>query len=175
MRCLVLLAAACTGTQGPSSPSTPTTPVISNSAPSAPATHELMASIKRTACYGRCPIYELSVFRDGKVEYTGERFVKTTGAATWQITAADVAAIDALFASAHYLDMKDAYRSYNMTDMPSTITSYQLGNRKKRIQHYLGDDSAPAALGKVEAGLDTLVHIEKQIGTDEERQKMRGH
>jgi putative transposase len=31
--------------------------------------HELLASIKRTACFGSCPAYELRVYRDGTVEY----------------------------------------------------------------------------------------------------------
>ena len=84
----------------PTSAPAATPGVISNSAPAAKPTHEELATIDRTGCFGWCPIYKLTVFRDGTVEYSGERFVKTTGAATWTVTPAEIAAIDALFADA---------------------------------------------------------------------------
>ena len=36
-------------------------------------------TIRRTPCYGHCPVYELSVSGDGEVEYSGEWFVAREG------------------------------------------------------------------------------------------------
>ena len=33
-------------------------------------------SMRRTACFGQCPTYEVSFFQDGKVLYQGKKFVK---------------------------------------------------------------------------------------------------
>ncbi len=148
--------------------------VISNTAPAAKPTREELATIQRDGCYGWCPIYKLTVFRDGTVEYTGERFVKTTGAATWTITQTEVAAIETLFADAHYGELRDKYLSYDVTDGPSTITSHTRDGRTKRIEHYSGDQTSPKELVRVEEGLDKLVHIEKHIGTEAEREKLAG-
>src|SRR2546425_6767370 len=36
-------------------------------------------SLKRTACYGPCPVFEVTVWSSGKVAFLGESFVSTIG------------------------------------------------------------------------------------------------
>ncbi len=168
MRALAILVVAACGT--PAAPATP-----SNKVERPPAAHEVMATIERTACYGWCPIYKLTVYRDGVVEYSGDKFVKTTGKATGHLDPTTLAALDALFQENGYLGLRDAYEEYMMTDMPSVFTSYAPPDGKpKTIKHYLGDSSAPESLGKIEDGIDRIVKIEQWIGTREEREKLSG-
>lgn len=163
-RVLVLIAAACGGAPPPA-------PISNNQKPT-PAPHEPIATIERTACFGWCPIYKVTVYRDGAVEYDGERFVKTTGRATGTLGPDQIAALDELFRSHHYLELHNAYEEYRVTDMPSVYTSYTPpGQAAKRVKHYLGDRSAPHDLTEVEDGVDRIVHIEQWIGTDDERRK----
>lgn len=136
--------------------------------------HELLASLSRTACYGTCPVYTVTVFKDGAVEYKGEEFVKLTGSATGHLSLDALAQIDTLFASAHYFDLEDKYDSYDVTDNPSASTSWSHDGKTKTIDHYYGDMHAPEVLGTVEAGLDKIVNIEQWIGTQEERDHLRG-
>ncbi len=166
---VLVLVAACGGAHhaGP-------TP-ISNTGGAPTGAHEPLATIERTACFGWCPIYKLTVFRDGVVEYEGEDFVKTKGKATGHLAPDELAALDDLFAKHGYLELADAYTDYSVTDMPSVNTSYSSGGRTKKIQHYLGDSSAPAALGEVESGIDRIVHVEQWIGTEDEREKLAQH
>jgi Domain of unknown function (DUF6438) len=35
--------------------------------------------LERTACLGTCPIYSVTIFSDGRLEYKGEMFVKAKG------------------------------------------------------------------------------------------------
>lgn len=163
-RALVLVAAACGGTPPPA-------PISNNRTPTA-ARHEPMAAIERTACFGWCPVYKVTVYRDGTVDYDGGNFVKTTGHATGSLAPDQIAALDELFRRHHYLDLRDAYEEYHVTDMPSVYTSCTpQGQTTKRVKHYLGDDSAPHDLTEVEDGIDRIVHIEQWIGTPEERQR----
>lgn len=162
-RVMIALVIGCGGAPKPPAP-------IGNTAPGgAPAAHEVMVTLERTACYGVCPIYTLTVYRDGAVEWNGEDFVKVKGPATGQISADDVARLDELFATNHYFDLKDAYTSYDMTDHPSARTSYHGDGRAKAIDHYHGDTSAPPVLTTIEDGIDAIVHTEQWIGNDADR------
>ncbi|MGE5184780.1 MAG: DUF6438 domain-containing protein [Acidobacteriota bacterium] len=137
----------------------------------AAAPHELVATLARTACYGDCPVYKLAIYRDGVVEYTGERYVELRGPAIGHVTAAQLAALDRMFADARYFELADRYLSHDMTDMSSATTTYQLGARAKRIEHYSGDTSTPQALERLEDGIDRLVDVDHWIGSAEAREQ----
>lgn len=146
-------------------------PIGNTGEPGTVGPHEVMATLERTACYGTCPMYKLTIYRDGSVEYEGEEFVKIQGKATGQITPADVTQLDQLFTGAHYFDLNDAYTDYDVTDNPSAKTSYSSGGKTKTIDHYYGDSDAPGVLVTIEDGIDTIVHVEQFIGTEQERQQ----
>ena len=172
MRALFALAfvalVACAGSH-------PAPPPISNTGGTPTGGHELLASIERTACFGWCPIYKLTVFRDGSVLYEGEDYVKIKGKATGQLAPEQVSALDDLFQKNGYLALHDKYTDYSVTDMPSVNTSYSSGGKTKKIEHYLGDEHAPKELGAVEDGIDKIVHVEQWIGTEDERDKLAHH
>jgi Domain of unknown function (DUF6438) len=159
----LLLVAACGSSAPPPAP-------LSNTGKELVPRHEPLATIERTPCYGRCPIYKVTIFRDGVVEYEGKRFVKTRGQATGHISPEQLTALDQLFQQHGYLALKDSYEEYDMTDMPSVYTSYSPApGQTKSIKHYHGDQSAPEELVEVEAGIDRIIHIEQWIGTRDER------
>jgi len=132
--------------------------------------HEPLATLERTPCFGFCPVYKVTIFRDGIVEYEGVRFVKTVGTATGRISARRLARVRALFERNGYFQFADSYQNYSVTDLPSAITSYSPGGgRFKTVNHYLGDRSAPRALTEIEDGIDRIVDIEQWIGAPGER------
>lgn len=147
---------------------------LSNQAPVPTGAHVLLASLSRTVCFGWCPIYTVTVYRDGVVEYQGEHFVKTKGKATWRLAPDELAALDQLFTSKGYLQLAADYSHEDITDNPSANTSYQpAGAAVKAVTHYHGDMNAPKVLDEIEDGFDRIVHTEKWIGTDEERKNLR--
>jgi hypothetical protein len=145
---------------------------VSNHGGGSAGPHELLGSIERTACFGWCPVYKLTVYRDGAVEYEGEEYVKTKGKATGTLAPDKFGELDRLFQSHDYFSLKDQYTAYEVTDNPSATTSYSFGGHTKRIEHYMGDSHAPKALIEVEDGFDKIVGVEQWIGTDEEREKL---
>ena len=40
---------------------------------------EVVITLERTACFGVCPVYKLTIYGDGRVLYDGIRFVRTEG------------------------------------------------------------------------------------------------
>lgn len=161
---LVILIAGCDAGAKP----TPPPPLVRE--------HVLLASIDRGACYGTCPVYTLAVYRDGTVEYEGKLYVKTTGKAAGTVTDEQMAALDKLFTSDHYLAYDSKYTSYDVTDESSARTAYRPpGAREtKTVDHYAGDSKAPESLTKLEDRFDAIVQSERWIGTDAERDKLDG-
>lgn len=135
--------------------------------------HEPLATLERTACFGFCPIYKVTIFRDGVVEYEGERFVKTLGPATGRLSVRELAELRRLFQRNGYLQLASSFEKQDVTDLPSAFTSYSpRPGQTKTIRHYLGDRRAPESLTRVEEGIDRIVNIEQWIGTPEERQNL---
>ncbi len=138
-----------------------------SSVPEASSASSVMLSLERTACYGRCPIYSVTVLRDGTVRWEGKQFVKVTGKATAKLPAATMTALADAFKHADYFALADKYDSYDVTDHPSAIVSYADGGKKKTIHHYHGDRSAPEKLSELESRIDELVGTARWIGRDE--------
>ena len=167
----LLVAAAC---GGPPASNTPSRPASPSTSPAATA-HELIATLERTECHGFCPVYSVTVYRDGALEYQGTRHVKLIGPATGHVSPDQIAALDRLFQSKGYLGLQDSYTSHTVTDLPSIKTSYTpAGQPTKSVDHYRGDRSAPEALTEIENGVDDIVQINQWIGTDEERRAAMG-
>jgi hypothetical protein len=137
-----------------------------SSVPQAPSGSSVMLSLERTACYGRCPIYTVTVLRDGTVKWEGKQFVKVTGKATAKLPATALTALAEAFKRADYFALADKYDSYDVTDHPSAITSYADGGKTKTIHHYHGDRSAPEKLSELESKVDELVGTNRWIGRD---------
>ena len=156
-------------------PKVPPPPPVPPPPTVAPPAHVLLASLDRGPCYGTCPVYTVTVYRDGKVEYVGTEYVKKKGKAVATLTADQLAALDKLFTDDHYLAYKDSYDDADFTDAPSARTAYAPpgASTAKYVGHYYGDTHAPESLSKLEAGFDTIVQTERWIGTRAERDKLR--
>jgi uncharacterized protein DUF6438 len=134
----------------------------------------VIVELHRSGCYGTCPVYDLVIYSDGRVDYQGRQFVKERGARTAKLAPADLAALHAAFAKAKYFELADKYTNYEVTDNPSALTMYRNDGRTKSIDHYYGDRSAPAALSDLESRIDAIVRVERWIGTRKERDAARG-
>jgi hypothetical protein len=145
------------------------------SAPPAGNSPYVMATLERTACYGSCPIYTLTIFSDGRVEWNGARFVKQRGKATATLSASELAQLREAFDAVGYFALGDGYDCYEMTDAPSANTSYSDGKQKKSIAHYHGCQSKPKTkeLGELESKIDRIVKSERWVGTAAEREELR--
>jgi hypothetical protein len=138
-----------------------------SSVPGNGAGSPVLASLQRTACLGRCPMYAVTVLRDGSVHWEGKRFVKVVGKAVAKLTPATIAKLVDAFKRADYFALQDRYVRYDVTDHPSALTSFDDGTRKKTIAHYHGDRSAPQSLDVLEEEIDEIVGTGRWIGPDQ--------
>ena len=80
--------------------------------------------IKRTGCFGTCPIYEMTLFDDGSASYVGKRFVEVTGR---ELHDFDKERIETLLRRAARLDFNSLQPVYDnplISDMESVFIEY---------------------------------------------------
>lgn len=120
------------------------------------STPKVAITLERTACFGSCPIYTITIYDNGDVVYKGDRFVTVTGEQKSQLDPETVKLMVKAFEDAGYFDWKEAYDTQTVTDMPSIITSVTSNGKTHRIVRYAGDSSAPLALPFLEQWIDTM-------------------
>jgi hypothetical protein len=123
---------------------------------------------ERTLCYGSCPAYTVTIHGDGRVEYAGKQYVKTTGNQKGRIEPAAIKALVAEFARAKFLALPDYSEEKcacrRCTDMPSAVTEISVGGVTHRVDHYYGCGCAPKALFELESAIDKAVNSEQWTG-----------
>jgi hypothetical protein len=126
---------------------------------------DFVIKLERTACYGRCPAYSVSIDARGNVTYDGTRFVRIVGRQSDHIPVSRVAALVETVDRIRFFDLEDKYRQL-ITDLPTTFVTVTRDGRSKRIEDYFG---APRSLNDLERQIDDLAQTARWIGADEVR------
>jgi len=97
----------------------------------------ISVTLKRTACYGFCPVYSVAIHGNGVVEYFGELNVDVPGAQTSRIPPEKVTNLLRDFDQIRFFDLKEKYFEA-CTDMPTAIISISVDGRSKEVSNYYG-------------------------------------
>jgi len=160
---LACVALVCLAGCGKKKAPTDTTSVDQPHPPDTVPGAQAIATLERTACYGECPVYRLTVHSDGSVVYVGTRWVKVLGRQVYQISEAQVAELQAAFEQANFNQLRD-YDKVESTDDDWAHISHRRGAGFKRVRHYHGDNTAPPALGALEDEFDRIVDSGRLVG-----------
>jgi Domain of unknown function (DUF6438) len=120
-------------------------------------------TLERTPCFGRCPVYTISVTAAGDVTYEGKSHVKQLGTANAKIPSQRVDSLLSELDRGGYFGFADRYAASEpacgryATDSPSVLSSVTLNGKSKRIQHDYGCGSAPGALMVLERRIDEVL------------------
>lgn len=147
-----------------------------------PPTSGVLATLERGACLGWCPVYKLTIFSDGRVEYVGRQHVKRADTASATLSPTELTAIVALFGKTNYFELDDDYRC--VTDTPVVHTFYDDGTHHKAVEHERGCDqygrtekikAQAQALTRLESEIDRITNSATWVGTQSEREQLRPH
>jgi hypothetical protein len=106
--------------------------------------------MERTECLGRCPIYTVTLFEDGRVLYQGGKLAPAV--TEWRrISAAEAARV---LDAAQRLEPWTCAPDRIATDYPEAIITVSRGGRVRRIVYDHGDPCAPRAVRRVEGEID---------------------
>lgn len=97
----------------------------------------LLLQVTTTACFGSCPVYEMSIYRNGSVSYQGHRYIQPEGAYTGKISQDEVDDIIQRIKDIQFFELKDVYDE-PVTDIPSTTVMVILDGKKKVVKARMG-------------------------------------
>ena len=103
-------------------------------------------------CYGRCPVFTLTVYDKGIVSYKGERYTDRLGTYVKKLEKEEMERLLREFKNANLWQYKDAYRG-RIPDMQSVSISYYEGSRKKTVT---GKEIRPNSVKWLESLLDQV-------------------
>lgn len=125
-------------------------------------------TLERTACFGTCPVYTVTILEDGTVRYEGQNFVDVMGEQTSEIDPATVALMVEAFEEAGYFDWNATYDTQTVSDLPTIITSVTREGETHQITRYVGDSSAPLALPFLEQWIDLMTNTQLWTGVQQD-------
>jgi hypothetical protein len=114
----------------------------------------LLASIERTPCFGKCPVYKTTIFQSGYVLYEGKQNVKNIGLFSTWLDKSKVDEIKNFILQNKILDMNDQYKNPHIADYPGTITEANLNNKYRHILEM--DPQAPKEIKDFQKFLDSF-------------------
>jgi len=139
---------------------------------------DVTITLERTACFGTCPVYVVTLDARGHVDYNGIRFVRVTGRQTARVPVSRVAAILDRAEQIRFFALNDRYREIRhpdgttstVTDLPTTFVTIKRAGRAKRVEDYYG---APTELGDLERLIDEAAQTRQWISTDDQKPQPR--
>lgn len=114
----------------------------------------LVASFKRTGCFGNCPIYEVRFYSDGTAIWNGQMNVGTIGKIKKKLDPSTLTKIEEQAILSKFFTFKDRYPEYKIWDAPSTVTYLNLGGKQKTVEHVFG---GPEGLVKLEQFFEGII------------------
>lgn len=88
-------------------------------------------SLARSGCYGKCPVYQITLNRDGSVLYKGDMFVEHIGSYNVDVEF-DFQKFEDLVKTSDFFNLEDKYIE-NVADVPSCGITVKTGSRIKSV------------------------------------------
>ena len=113
----------------------------------------VLASIKKTGCFGRCPVWSATVWSDGHAEYFGEKWARRDGHFTatlkknWLKSLLETAESSGYFAFAPYYPIGHE----EIPDLPTTFVFIESKGRFQQIEDHF---DSPVALRNFESSFE---------------------
>ncbi len=121
-----------------------------------PKAPTILASMRRTSCYGKCPVYEFRILEDGSVFYRGDAYAPRIGNFKGNISIENINKIIGYINQIHFFSLYKQYPPSGqvMDVFPKTIVSVKLDGQGKTITDI---HNSPVELQRFERFLDEML------------------
>jgi len=113
-------------------------------------------SIRKTECFGDCPVYEVSIDEKGNVVYNGLKYVNEVGERKFALTEKELKKFKEALAKSDFSTYEKVYDNPELMDLPSTYITFD----GKQTQIRLWKD-IPKDLINVHEFVDGLLYNKK--------------
>ena len=115
-----------------------------------------VAGFRKTACFGKCPVYEVKFFSDNTATWNGKMHVERMGQFTAKLESGTLKSIKDKANEVGYIELYNQYPiEHKVADLPTTITYLRIGDMEKIIKN---THDAPAQLTEYEAYLEGIIN-----------------
>jgi hypothetical protein len=116
----------------------------------------VVITLKRSACFGICPTYNLTIYGNGTVIYEGTTNVNMTGIQISNITEDNLRLLISEFKKIDYFSLNETeIAGHVVYDAPMFTTSLTINGKIKTIKHY--ETAVPKQLTDLENKIDEIV------------------
>ena len=112
--------------------------------------------MEKGPCFGRCPVFKLTIYDNGLASYEGERFTDRLGTYVKNVPSNSYKQLLQSFKEANLWQYKDIYRG-RVPDLQTVTIIYHEGAESKSIK---GKDGRPTVVMDLEALLDKIANEE---------------
>jgi len=113
----------------------------------------IIISMKKTACYGTCPVYTIQIYSDLRVRLKGEQYIDHIGDFNSVIEKGRFESLIRQFKDSDFFSFEEKYwEAYS--DLPTTYVYFSDGGHEKEVMDYYG---APQSLRDLEAEIARLL------------------
>lgn len=131
--------------------------------PVIPQESDVLITLERTMCFGKCPAYVLTIYNNGVVTFAGEHYVEAVGLQRGLVTPQQLKTLLDEFKSVGFINERD-YTDRDRTDGPSIILSLTQAGETKQVEIYLGDNDVPQELIDLAEKIDEITNSKQWIG-----------
>ena len=121
-------------------------------------TENTFVKIRKTHCSGDCPVFDITVFKDGKVLFNGVENVLITGIKEFKLSENQLEKVKNLFSKTTFSTYSNAFVDKGFADYPSTFITHQ--NKEIEIKLW---KNVPEELIKAHEFLDEILLENKLI------------
>jgi ankyrin repeat protein len=119
-------------------------------------------TLRRTECFGFCPVYTVTIGTDGVV-FDGQRYVVAPGKQFEAIDPNEVRKLAEKYVAADFFSMDNSYAG-NMIDVPSCTISVEIDGEKKEVRDTLGSRSGmPEIILDLEDEVDAFARTDRWV------------
>jgi hypothetical protein len=110
--------------------------------------------LKKTSCKGKCPEYEVAIYKEGVAVLKGVKNFKYIGSYSKNIDKEKINFLIAEFEKADFFSFNDKYTSQK-TDLPTTFITFSNKGNSKKIMDY---SDAPKELNYLEKLIEEIAN-----------------
>lgn len=117
----------------------------------------LLLTFQKTACFGFCPVFEFSLYRNGVCHYEGKQFTPLQGTFYDLMDEEEWMKIKMKSDSVGFFGLEDNYpvdEKQVIMDLPKTVTTMYSNGRFKKVTN---SHSAPQALKELETLIQQVI------------------
>lgn len=127
---------------------------------------DLQLTIARTACFGRCPVYELELAADRRVHFNGVQHTAYLGETSKATSVRQLSELSVAIERSGFFEYQNTSDCVEeVTDMPSVILSVSWASRTDRVDRYLGcRKSGHDPVPNLAREIERILEIETWVG-----------